>query len=61
MKFGKLMQSRAEELKSSGLGEHFLRYKALKKQLKQLQKSEPATGGRPSASAIVYKQTFATL
>lgn len=43
MKFGKLMQSRAEELSSCGLGEHFLRYKALKKQLKQIQKSEPAT------------------
>jgi hypothetical protein len=39
MKFGKLLQSRAEELRSNGVGEHFLRYKALKKQLKQIQKS----------------------
>ena len=40
MKFGKLLQSRAEELKSTGLTEHFLRYKALKKTLKQISKEE---------------------
>ncbi len=50
MKFGKLMQSRADDLRSTGLGEHFLRYKALKKQLKQIQKSETATGARWAAS-----------
>ena len=40
MKFGKLLQSRAEELKSTGLTDHFLRYKALKKTLKQISKEE---------------------
>ena len=40
MKFGKLLQSRAEELKSTGLTEHFLRYKALKKTLKQISKED---------------------
>lgn len=38
MKFGKLLQSRmcADEMGNLGIGEHFLRYKALKKQLKAL-------------------------
>ncbi len=40
MKFGKLLQSRAEELQSTGLTEHFLRYKALKKTLKQISKED---------------------
>ena len=43
MKFGKLLQSRAEELKSTGLTEHFLRYKALKKTLKQISKEDQQT------------------
>ena len=51
MKFGKLLQSRAEELRSTGLTEHFLRYKALKKTLKQISRKEPQsepTAGAPS-------------
>ena len=38
MKFGKLLQSKmcADEMMNLGIGEHFLRYKALKKQLKAL-------------------------
>ena len=43
MKFGKLLQSRAEELKSTGLTEHFLRYKSLKKTLKQISKEDQQT------------------
>ena len=62
MKFGKLLQSRAEELRSTGLTEHFLRYKALKKTLKQISRKEPqselAAGtphclGLPKASAQI--------
>ena len=43
MKFGKLLQSRTEELKSTGLTEHFLRYKSLKKTLKQISKEDQQT------------------
>ena len=49
MKFGKLLQSRAEELRSTGLTEHFLRYKALKKTLKQISRKEPQS--EPAAGA----------
>ena len=49
MKFGKLLQSRAEELRSTGLTEHFLRYKALKKTLKQISRKEPQS--EPTAGA----------
>ena len=60
MKFGKLLQSRAEELKSTGLTEHFLRYKALKKTLKQISKEDQqietqngdAAAGEPACQPI---------
>lgn len=59
MKFGKLLQSRAEDLRSTGLGEHFLRYKALKKQLKQMQKDDtPATGGRRHCHASMMRLSY---
>ena len=55
MKFGKLLQSRAEELKSTGLTEHFLRYKALKKTLKQISK-EPQQGEQPASEQLADEQ-----
>ena len=57
MKFGKLLQSRAEELRSTGLTEHFLRYKALKKTLKQISRKEPQsepTAGAPCSLTLQY-------
>ena len=48
MKFSKILKRKAEELQSSGVGEHFLRYKDLKKQLKQIQSAEKDGGGGPS-------------
>ena len=47
MKFSKILKRKAEELQSSGVGEHFLRYKDLKKQLKQIQSAENDGGGGP--------------
>ena len=44
MKFAKILKRKAEEWQTSGLGEHFLRYKALKKQLKQISGAKEQTG-----------------
>ncbi len=44
MKFGKLLKTRADDMGELGIGEHFLRYKALKKQLKEMQNMDPANG-----------------
>ena len=56
MKFGKLLQSRAEELRSTGLTEHFLRYKALKKTLKQISRKEPQSEPIAGASCSITMQ-----
>lgn len=56
MKFGKLLQNRAEELKSTGLTEHFLRYKALKKTLKQISKEDQH--GEPAAGVACLRRTL---
>ena len=57
MKFGKLLQSRAEELRSTGLTEHFLRYKALKKTLKQISKEEDQQTEAQNGDAVAGKPT----
>lgn len=50
MKFSKILKRKAEELQSSGVGEHFLRYKDLKKQLKQIQSGAKDLGGGQNTS-----------
>ena len=45
MKFGKLLKSKADEME--GAGEHFLRYKELKKALRGMKESIP--GAPPAA------------
>lgn len=51
MKFHRLMRAHVDEFvgASGGISEHFLRYKALKKQLKDLQQMEPSRGMPPHA------------
>ncbi|KAK9842271.1 hypothetical protein WJX81_003901 [Elliptochloris bilobata] len=55
MKFGKLLgksqQTCAEEMGNLGIGEHFLRYKKLKKQLKEMQALDTARGDNGEAAA----------
>ena len=51
MKFSKLLKRKAEEFQESGLGEHFLRYKALKQILKKKGGPKEAAGEAMGSSA----------
>ena len=53
MKFAKILKRKAEEWQTSGLGEHFLRYKALKQQLKQISGAKEQTGEAMAIDSIL--------
>jgi hypothetical protein len=57
MKFSKILKRKQEEWQSSFLGEKFLRYKALKQQLKQISGEKEQGGETSGMASLVCRST----